>query len=115
MNSDESAKRRYQGSFTDENAMRIEDSENSDAWLEADYRDGWVERKLLTDDDSAYEEMVNPYYQQCIHCREWQNLDCWGVDSPYCPGCEQFMEYMFPRLMAWVCDGESLEREEVEI
>ena len=112
---DREAEESLQGEIVEPGRARIEDSDNADAWIEAEYRDGWVGRKLLGQDKEVYQEMVHPYLQQCIKCREWADTQMWGLDSPYCPSCEQYMEFVFPRLMAWVCDGESLEWDEVEI
>lgn len=107
----QSSRRTVRGELLEPGHLRLEDSENSDAWIEATYRDGWVGRKLLNADDDAYAEMVHPYLYQCIMCREWMDTQLWGLESPHCPHCEQFMEFEFPRLMAWLFDGESLERE----
>ncbi|WP_135306325.1 hypothetical protein [Haloarcula amylovorans] len=76
------------GSIED-GVVRLEADDNDDAWIEAEYREGWVRRKLLTDDSDAYQQMVEPYYFRCRCCRRYLSTQRWGKGLPYCPGCEQ--------------------------
>ena len=99
----------------DDGVVRLEDSENPDAWIEAEYRDGWVGRKLLTEDKTSYKEMIHPYQFQCAFCREFHPTELWGADQPYCPHCEQWHEFALPDVMAWLVDGEPLGPEETEV
>lgn len=69
--------------------VELRSSENPDAWITAEYRDGWVKRKLLSDDADEYADMVHPYYYRCRCCREYHSTERWGADSRFCPWCEQ--------------------------
>jgi len=97
------------GTMVDEGGVRLQDSENDDAWIEADYREGWHKRKIMGDGD--YSEMVEPYYLKCRSCHRHRGPMLWGAGSPYCPDCEQRIEYMLPRAFAGIFgdgwDGES--------
>lgn len=70
----------------------IGDAENADAWIRASYRDGWWRRKLWGAGD--YAEMIHPYQLQCRLCRRFDDPMLWGAGSPYCPCCEQHMDYL---------------------
>lgn len=78
---------RYVG-FVDDGVCRVEDAENPNAWIEAEYRDGWVGRKLMVDDTTAYEEMIEPFYLKCRSCHRHDSPQMWTADSQYCPMCE---------------------------
>ncbi|RLM32640.1 hypothetical protein [Haloarcula sp. Atlit-120R] len=82
--------------------VTLQDDDNDDAWIRAEYRDGWVGRKLMRDDGDAYADMVHPFYFRCRCCREYRTTERWGAGSPYCPGCEQ----------RWHCIGDWLEATE---
>jgi len=69
-------------------AVELRSTENPDAWITAEYRDGWVERKLMND-DYDYGQLVHPYYYRCQCCREWRSTERWPKDSPYCEWCQQ--------------------------
>jgi len=100
----------------DDSGCRIEATDNDDAWIEAEYRDGWVARKLMNaDGGEAYASMTHPYYQQCAHCREWQTTERWGAKSRYCPRCEMWYEITLPRIIAWLFDGEDISAQEASI
>lgn len=86
----------------DDDGVRIWNPENEGAWITAEYEDGWVNRKLLTTDKTEYEEMIHPYYQRCVMCREWETMMMWHVDSDYCPGCEQWRDFILPLVMEWL-------------
>lgn len=78
------------------------DGPGEDEWIIAEYRNGWVGRKLLGGDDDAYAEMVEPFYQRCAMCREWKSVQRWGAGSPYCPRCEQWRKWGLPKAIEWV-------------
>lgn len=73
----------------EDDGVTLRDDENDDAWLSAEYRDGWVGRKLMSDDGDDYADMVHPYYFRCRCCRRYLPTQRWGAGSAYCPGCEQ--------------------------
>lgn len=97
----------------DDGAARIEDPDNEDAWIEAEYRDGWVGRKLLGTGPETYKKMIHPYYLKCCRCLEIVDTQYWGINSPYCPGCEQYYEHAFPMALAGLFDGEWEKKEEL--
>lgn len=100
----------------DDGVVKLQEDGNADAWITAEYPDGWWRRNLLTADDDEYEETTHPYLFQCAFCREFQTTTCWGADQPFCPRCEQWHEFVLPDLMAWIADGEELgQQEEMEI
>lgn len=98
------------GERIDGGGVRLESRENPDAWIEADYRDGWTKRKLMGDAD--YDGMTHPYYYRCAFCREYGDVQMWGANSPYCPLCEQWHAFVLPQLMAWIVDDEPLSNEQ---
>lgn len=82
---------------------RLQDPNNANAWIEAEYREDWWKRKVMGRDAEEYRQMVHPFYQRCTFCREWYNTQRWGVDSPHCPMCEQWWDF---------CLGDWFERTE---
>lgn len=102
-----------QGELVEPGRARIENPDEPGEWVEAEYKDGWVGRKLVNEDPDVYHSMVHPYYQRCAMCREYDDTQLWGYDSPYCPLCEQWHDFVLPEWFRRVVDEE--EREEVEI
>lgn len=103
------------GGVPEAGRCRIEDEENPDAWIEAEYRDGWVERKLVGTESEEYHDMIHPFYQRCAFCREWDDPQLWGRGSPYCPLCEQWHEFTLPHWMAELFGAKGDFGEEIEI
>lgn len=97
---------RYAGTI-DDGTCRIEDRENPDAWIEAEYREGWVGRKLMVEDKTAYEEMIEPFYLKCQSCHRHDSPQLWGAGSEYCPHCEQQIEFGLPRAFGWLFGDET--------
>jgi len=72
---------------------RIEDPDNPDAWIEAEFPDGWGASELMQDDDGeAYAALVEPYKMQCPACREFFSPQFWGVEQTYCQACTYRLE-----------------------
>lgn len=77
------------GEAFDGGGVRLE-GDGDGEWIEADYREGWVGRKLMNArNPDAYAEMVEPYFFKCTWCREYQSTMRWGAGSNLCPRCEQ--------------------------
>ena len=100
----ESDRRTVRGVDLDGGAARLEDADNPDAWIEAEYRDGWVGRKLMSDGDE-YAEMTHPYYFRCRCCREYHETQRWGKGSQFCPHCEQRWEFGIGPMIGRIGDG----------
>lgn len=103
------------GEIPETGRCRIEDEENADAWIEAEYRDGWAERKLFVEDDEAYHDMTHPFYQRCTFCGRWQSPEIWTRGSPHCPRCEQWHKFTLPYWMAKLFGAKGDFVEEFEI
>lgn len=80
------------GECLDDGGVRLEADGNSDAWIEADYREGWWRRKLLQNDKSAYEDMVEAFFLECQACHRYMSPQIWTEGSAFCPGCEMKFE-----------------------
>lgn len=91
---------RYRG-FVNDGGCRVEDAENPNAWIEVEYRDGWVGRKLMVDDTTAYEEMIKPFYLKCRSCHRHDSPQMWTADSQYCPMCEIQIQNNIPAAFGW--------------
>jgi len=100
------------GSLSDDGVARLETDRDGE-WIETEYRDGWVGRKLMNQPDEEYKSMVHPYFQQCAHCREFGTTEMWSAGSPYCPHCEQWYEFSLPKIIGWMFDGEQPETTEI--
>lgn len=80
------------GTALDDGGVRL-DGEGNGEWMEAEYREGWVGRKLVGTHKDEYDAMVHPYLYKCTWCREWHDVTMWPAGSNLCPHCEQAREY----------------------
>lgn len=76
------------GTSFEDAGVRLEAADNEDAWIEVDYREGWWKRKLMTEDSTAYEEMVEPYFLHCQACGTYDSPQMWSAGCQFCPTCE---------------------------
>jgi len=96
---------RTEGEMVKPGRVRIESVENSEAWIEAEYRDGWAEKKLFNDNSDAYAEMTHPFYLRCTFCKKWDAPQLWAAGSNHCPDCEQWHDFVLPALMGRLFDN----------
>lgn len=99
----------YHGELVEPGRSRIEDKQNPQAWIEAEYEDGWWQRKLMDEDPAVYQNMIHPYEMQCVFCREWWETQVWGYESSFCPRCEQIATMYFPEIIEWLVDEDPVD------